>query len=152
MQQNLQESQCDLLKYGYPKKESKRIALFLTSSMSSSTTDDDSCSYFFFRQACLIPTPSVPTHPSVSIKIYPPFAEFIDFGGASRHILTNNGTCRIVFKVKCSNNLVFKVSPVYAFLDPGATAELQVSIFISFESILIVPISKFKNCTYLERN
>ncbi|CCD68243.1 Major sperm protein [Caenorhabditis elegans] len=94
--------------------------------MSSSTTDDDSCSYFFFRQACLIPTPSVPTHPSVSIKIYPPFAEFIDFGGASRHILTNNGTCRIVFKVKCSNNLVFKVSPVYAFLDPGATAELQV--------------------------
>ncbi|CAL2045310.1 unnamed protein product [Caenorhabditis brenneri] len=83
-------------------------------------------SYSPFRQACLIPTPSVPTQPSVSIKIFPPFAEFIDFGGASRHILTNDGTCRVVFKVKCSNNLVFKVSPVYAFLDPGATAELQV--------------------------
>ncbi|UMM35800.1 hypothetical protein L5515_008259 [Caenorhabditis briggsae] len=79
-----------------------------------------------FRQACLIPTPSVRTRPSVSLKIFPPFAEFIDFGGASRHILTNDGTCRVVFKVKCSNNEVFKVSPVYAFLDPGGTTELQV--------------------------
>ncbi|CAI2355464.1 unnamed protein product [Caenorhabditis sp. 36 PRJEB53466] len=78
------------------------------------------------RHSCLIPSPAVPTQPCVSIKLFPPFAEFIDFGGASRHALTNDGTCRIVFKVKCSNNVVFKVSPVHGFLDPGKTLELQI--------------------------
>ncbi|CAB3398244.1 unnamed protein product [Caenorhabditis bovis] len=67
-----------------------------------------------------------PPRPCVSLKIYPPFAEFIEFGGASRHTITNDGSSRIVFKVKCSNNVVFKVSPVYAFLDPGASTELQI--------------------------
>ncbi|ETN79056.1 hypothetical protein NECAME_10058 [Necator americanus] len=44
-----------------------------------------------------------------------------EFGGASKHVLTNAGSSRMVFKVKCSNNSLFKVSPVYAFLDPGAS-------------------------------
>ncbi|KAK5976050.1 Major sperm protein [Trichostrongylus colubriformis] len=64
--------------------------------------------------------------PTLDLHIYPPLAEFIEFGGASKHVLTNAGSSRMVFKVKCSNNSLFKVSPVYAFLDPGASMDLQI--------------------------
>ncbi|PAV88138.1 hypothetical protein WR25_17750 isoform B [Diploscapter pachys] len=64
--------------------------------------------------------------PTLAMEIFPPFAEFIEFGGASKHTLTNTGGSRMVFKVKCSNNAIFKVAPVYALLDPGASTELQV--------------------------
>uniref|UniRef100_A0A7I4Y9V4 Major sperm protein n=1 Tax=Haemonchus contortus TaxID=6289 RepID=A0A7I4Y9V4_HAECO len=64
--------------------------------------------------------------PTLDLHVYPPFAEFIEFGGASKHVLTNAGSSRMVFKVKCSNNSLFKVSPVYAFLDSGASMELQI--------------------------
>ncbi|RCN47775.1 hypothetical protein ANCCAN_06112, partial [Ancylostoma caninum] len=50
----------------------------------------------------------------------------LEFGGASKHVLTNAGSSRMVFKVKCSNNSLFKVSPVYSFLDSGASMDLQV--------------------------
>lgn len=33
----------------------------------------------------------------------------LEFGGASKHVLTNAGSSRMVFKVKCSNNSLFKV-------------------------------------------
>ncbi|KAK6046094.1 hypothetical protein COOONC_16401 [Cooperia oncophora] len=36
----------------------------------------------------------------------------------------------MVFKVKCSNNSLFKVSPVYAFLDSGASMDLQAAVEI----------------------
>ncbi|KHJ92787.1 MSP domain protein [Oesophagostomum dentatum] len=32
----------------------------------------------------------------------------------------------MVFKVKCSNNSLFKVSPVFSFLDSGASMDLQI--------------------------
>ncbi|CAI4229113.1 unnamed protein product [Auanema sp. JU1783] len=64
--------------------------------------------------------------PVLALNIFPPLAEFIDFGGASKHVMTNSGGARIVIKVKCSNNSLFKVSPVYAFLDPGASMDLQI--------------------------
>ncbi|PIO68125.1 MSP domain protein [Teladorsagia circumcincta] len=63
--------------------------------------------------------------PTLDLHVYPPFAEFIEFGGATKHVLTNAGSSRMVFKVKCSNNSLFKVSPVYAFLDSGASMDLQ---------------------------
>lgn len=50
-----------------------------------------------------------PEKPTLAMEIFPPFAEFIEFGGASKHTLTNTGGSRMVFKVKCSNNAIFKV-------------------------------------------
>ncbi|CAJ0581143.1 unnamed protein product, partial [Mesorhabditis spiculigera] len=63
---------------------------------------------------------------ALELKLYPPLAEFIGFGGASKHVVTNCGSHRLVFKVKCSNNALFKVAPVFAFLDPGMSVDLQV--------------------------
>ncbi|PIO62204.1 hypothetical protein TELCIR_16249, partial [Teladorsagia circumcincta] len=53
------------------------------------------------REAPVIP-------PTLDLHVYPPFAEFIEFGGATKHVLTNAGSSRMVFKVKCSNNSLFK--------------------------------------------
>lgn len=44
-----------------------------------------------------------PPPPAIFLEVYPPLAEFIDIGGASRHVVTNKGTQRIVFKVAFMN-------------------------------------------------
>ncbi|VDM52274.1 unnamed protein product [Angiostrongylus costaricensis] len=88
-------------------------------SSSSSSSRTYSTLFPCFRQ------PPIP-RPTLELLVYPPFAEFIEFGGASKHVLTNSGSSRMVFKVKCSNNSLFKVSPVYAFLDTGASMDLQI--------------------------
>lgn len=74
--------------------------------------------------------PLPPSH--LSLQVYPRFAEFITFGGATKHVLTNDGTVRIVIKIKCSNNNLYRVWPVFSFLDPGASRDLEVCIVIQF--------------------
>ncbi|CAJ0942758.1 unnamed protein product, partial [Mesorhabditis belari] len=73
-----------------------------------------------------LPREPSPSLSSLELKLFPPLAEFIGFGGASKHVITNCGSHRLVFKVKCSNNALFKVAPVYSFLDPGMSMDLQV--------------------------
>ncbi|GMR42371.1 hypothetical protein PMAYCL1PPCAC_12566 [Pristionchus mayeri] len=68
------------------------------------------------------PPPPLP----LELEIYPTFAEFIEMGGASKHVITNKGTQRIVWKVRCSNNSLFKVLPVFAFLDPSQSMDLHI--------------------------
>lgn len=62
----------------------------------------------------------------ISLEVYPRKAEFMAFGGATKHVLVNKGYTRIAVKVKCSNNKLYKVSPVYSFIDPGASQDLEV--------------------------
>uniref|UniRef100_A0A915C7U5 Major sperm protein n=1 Tax=Parascaris univalens TaxID=6257 RepID=A0A915C7U5_PARUN len=68
--------------------------------------------------------PPPPNH--IGLQVYPPIAEFITIGGATKHVLTNNGASRLVIKIKCSNNRLYKVSPVYSFLDAGASRDLEI--------------------------
>ncbi|KHN80291.1 Uncharacterized protein Tcan_17022 [Toxocara canis] len=62
-----------------------------------------------------------------SLLVYPQFAVFEQQGGASKHTLTNRGQQRIAIKIKCSDNRLYKVNPVYSFLDPGASEQLDVA-------------------------
>ncbi|GMT19466.1 hypothetical protein PFISCL1PPCAC_10763, partial [Pristionchus fissidentatus] len=73
-----------------------------------------------------------PPPPPLELDIYPTFAEFIDIGGASKHVITNKGTQRIVWKVRCSNNSLFKVCPVFAFLDPNQSMDLHVRSLVEY--------------------
>ncbi|KAK6062277.1 hypothetical protein COOONC_00044 [Cooperia oncophora] len=50
-------------------------------------------------------------------------------GGASRHMMVNGSSQRMAIKIKCSNNEIFRVSPVYCLLEPGGSQRLQVSFF-----------------------
>ncbi|VDM24947.1 unnamed protein product [Toxocara canis] len=64
----------------------------------------------------------------VNLYVMPRMAEYsASKGGGSRHLLVNAGTERIVIKIKCSNNDLYRVSPVYSFLNPGKALRLYVS-------------------------
>ncbi|EFO89786.1 hypothetical protein CRE_07455 [Caenorhabditis remanei] len=47
-------------------------------------------------------------------------------GGASRHMMVNGSSHRIAVKIKCSDNELFRVSPVYTLLEPGNAQRLQI--------------------------
>ncbi|CAJ0582987.1 unnamed protein product, partial [Mesorhabditis spiculigera] len=47
-------------------------------------------------------------------------------GGASRHMLVNGSDQQIAVKIKCSNNSLYRVSPVYCNLVPGQAQRLQI--------------------------
>ncbi|VDL74502.1 unnamed protein product [Nippostrongylus brasiliensis] len=47
-------------------------------------------------------------------------------GGASRHMMVNGSSQRMAIKIKCSNNEIFRVSPVYCLLEPGGSQRLQI--------------------------
>jgi len=60
--------------------------------------------------------------------VEPKRAEFhADKGGASRHLMVNGTDHRIAIKIKCSNNLLYRIFPVYTCLDPGKAKRLQAS-------------------------
>lgn len=52
-------------------------------------------------------------------------------GGASRHLMVNGSSERIAIKVKCSNNHLFRIAPVFTVLEPGCAQRLQVKTEIT---------------------
>ncbi|VDL87016.1 unnamed protein product, partial [Nippostrongylus brasiliensis] len=54
-------------------------------------------------------------------------ASFKASGGQSTHALLNCGEARIVFKVMCSNNALFRIMPVYGFVDSYASVDVHVA-------------------------
>ena len=52
------------------------------------------------------------------LSVEPPVAQVPAEGGASRHELTNNTEVRLAIKIKCSDNDLYRVQPVYAFVNP----------------------------------
>ncbi|CAJ0579143.1 unnamed protein product, partial [Mesorhabditis spiculigera] len=61
------------------------------------------------------------------VAVQPRAASFGVEGGASQHSITNKGKTRVAVKVKCSDNRLYKVSPVFTFIDPGQTVALSIA-------------------------
>uniref|UniRef100_A0A0K0ECR8 MSP domain-containing protein n=1 Tax=Strongyloides stercoralis TaxID=6248 RepID=A0A0K0ECR8_STRER len=57
----------------------------------------------------------------------PAAAELPATGGKSMHKLTNGGASRIAFKIKSSNNNELRLKPVFGFIEPGATADVEIT-------------------------
>uniref|UniRef100_A0A7E4WA48 MSP domain-containing protein n=1 Tax=Panagrellus redivivus TaxID=6233 RepID=A0A7E4WA48_PANRE len=57
----------------------------------------------------------------------PPACQVPAAGGASTHQLVNSGASRLAFKVKSSNNNEYRLKPVFGFVEPGASAPLEVT-------------------------
>ncbi|TKR67964.1 hypothetical protein L596_024028 [Steinernema carpocapsae] len=66
-----------------------------------------------------------PNEPSLSID--PESATFLTSGGRSEHMLVNCSEARIAVKVRCSDNSVYRVNPVYTFVEPGQCTSLIVT-------------------------
>ncbi|KAK0412745.1 hypothetical protein QR680_006402 [Steinernema hermaphroditum] len=66
-----------------------------------------------------------PGEPTLSID--PETATFITSGGRSEHMLVNCGDARLAVKVRCSDNNVYRVNPVYMFVEAGQCTSLMVT-------------------------
>jgi hypothetical protein len=63
----------------------------------------------------------------MALTIEPSIAEFPETGGVTQHMVVNVGGSRIAFKVKCSDNNLFTVRPVFAFVEPGQATGVEVT-------------------------
>ncbi|KAI6190202.1 Major sperm protein [Aphelenchoides bicaudatus] len=62
-----------------------------------------------------------------SLYVAPHVAKFSSLkGGASRHLMANETDKKLAIKIKCSNNQLYRVSPVFCILEPGSAQRLQV--------------------------
>ncbi|EJW87533.1 hypothetical protein WUBG_01555 [Wuchereria bancrofti] len=73
-------------------------------------------------EAAAAPPPGPPT-----LNIDPPAAQVPAAGGQSVHQIANPSGVRLAFKVKSTNNNDYRLKPVYGFVEPGATAPLEIT-------------------------
>ncbi|KAI6190547.1 Major sperm protein [Aphelenchoides bicaudatus] len=62
-----------------------------------------------------------------ALTVDPPAAAVPAAGGSSTHQLTNPGATKLAFKVKSSNNNEYRLKPVFGFVEPGASAPLEIT-------------------------
>lgn len=75
--------------------------------------------------------PTVPQRNNMSAVLEPACASIPASGGSSTHQLINQGTERLAFKVKSSNNDHYRVNPVYGFVEPGASSAIEITRLVS---------------------
>lgn len=63
----------------------------------------------------------------MALTIEPPMGAFPEEGGLTQHMVLNASGTRIAFKVKCSDNNLFTVRPVFAFVEPGQAIGVEVT-------------------------
>lgn len=63
----------------------------------------------------------------MSLSVDPSALQLPASGGVSTHQLHNNSAARLAFKVKSTNNDHYRLKPVYGFIEPGETVQLEVT-------------------------
>ncbi|CAB3401653.1 unnamed protein product [Caenorhabditis bovis] len=61
------------------------------------------------------------------LTVDPPACTVPAAGGASKHALKNDGTDKVVFKIKSSNNNEYRIQPVFGFVDPSGQTEINIT-------------------------
>uniref|UniRef100_A0A0R3S3P9 Major sperm protein n=1 Tax=Elaeophora elaphi TaxID=1147741 RepID=A0A0R3S3P9_9BILA len=62
-----------------------------------------------------------------ALSVDPEMAVFLPNGGKSEHMLVNISEKRLAVKVRCSDNSLFRVNPVYMFIEPGSCSNLVIT-------------------------
>ncbi|VDK68388.1 unnamed protein product [Litomosoides sigmodontis] len=62
-----------------------------------------------------------------ALSVDPETAIFLANGGKSEHMLVNISDKRLAVKVRCSDNSLFRVNPVYMFIEPGSCGNLVIT-------------------------
>lgn len=61
------------------------------------------------------------------LSVDPDSATYQPTGGNSEHMLVNLSSERLAIKVRCSDNSLFRVNPVFVFIEPGQCTNLVVT-------------------------
>ncbi|KAK0403476.1 hypothetical protein QR680_016940 [Steinernema hermaphroditum] len=73
------------------------------------------------------PAADAPPAAAGGFTIDPPAAQVPAAGGKSVHKLANGGATRLAFKVRSSNNTEYRLKPVFGFVEPGASSQLEIT-------------------------
>ncbi|KAI6204701.1 Major sperm protein [Aphelenchoides besseyi] len=84
-----------------------------------------------------------------ALAVDPPACQVPASGGTSTHQLNNTGASRLAFKVKSSNNNEYRLKPVFGFVEPGASAPLEITRLVS--SLVAVLLTVFRFRTVLQK-
>ncbi|GMR42564.1 hypothetical protein PMAYCL1PPCAC_12759 [Pristionchus mayeri] len=63
----------------------------------------------------------------MSLAADPPVCALPAGGGASTHQLINSSEKKIAFKVKTSNNDLYRIKPVFGFGEPGGCSPIDIT-------------------------
>ncbi|CAL2037258.1 hypothetical protein CAEBREN_03790 [Caenorhabditis brenneri] len=63
----------------------------------------------------------------MSLTADPPACTVPAAGGTSTHKLINAGAEKMIFKIKSSNNNEYRISPVFGFVDPSGSKDIQIT-------------------------
>ncbi|KAI6185163.1 Major sperm protein [Aphelenchoides fujianensis] len=63
----------------------------------------------------------------VLLSVDPERATFLPTGSRSEHMVVNLGENRLAVKVRCSDNALYRVNPVYMLIDQGQCQNLMVT-------------------------
>ncbi|KAI6216197.1 Major sperm protein [Aphelenchoides fujianensis] len=75
----------------------------------------------------MLPLRQIEEEEEHGLAIAPHVAQFSSLkGGASRHLMANETDRKLAVKIKCSNNQLYRVSPVFCILEPGSAQRLQI--------------------------
>ncbi|PAV89221.1 hypothetical protein WR25_13611 isoform E [Diploscapter pachys] len=66
-------------------------------------------------------------HIAAAVTVMPRSATFTPQGGLSTHTLMNTSETRIAVKITCSDNTLYRVTPVYATVEPGQSLPLHIA-------------------------
>ncbi|CAI2347960.1 unnamed protein product [Caenorhabditis sp. 36 PRJEB53466] len=66
-------------------------------------------------------------HVAAGVTVIPRVARFSTEGGLSTHTLMNHSDNRIAVKITCSDNNMYRVTPVYATVEPGQSLPLHIA-------------------------
>ena len=60
------------------------------------------------------------------IQLDPPMVELPASGGTSEHNIVNPTEARLAFKCKCSDNNLYRFTPVFGIVEPGQVAPVSI--------------------------
>ncbi|PAV82215.1 hypothetical protein WR25_21801 [Diploscapter pachys] len=63
---------------------------------------------------------------AVDVKLTPTELNYKPIGGLKEIQIANDSAEKRAFKVKCSDNLVYRISPVYGLIEPGKSVKVDV--------------------------
>ncbi|CAL2028668.1 unnamed protein product [Caenorhabditis brenneri] len=61
------------------------------------------------------------------LTVKPPACVVSAAGGTSTHKLVNAGAEKMIFKIKSSNNIEYRISPVFGFVDPSGSKDITIT-------------------------
>ncbi|CAB3403260.1 unnamed protein product [Caenorhabditis bovis] len=81
-------------------------------------------SHYTFGGSSVAPRPTITR--SSTMRTCPDKLPFDPHGGIQTVNIANSTNNRQAFKVKCSDNMLYRVSPVFGFVEPGETFKIDV--------------------------